>query len=346
MDYAVIVPIYYETNNTLRLCRELFAQEADNIVVVNDGAKLSKSFLAELLSMGCNIIKFENNRGRGASLKAGIKFAHDKLYNIKGYITVDADGQHSAEDVMKIARAMDLRPNSIVLGKRDFPNANMTIRSKFGSRIASLYFKIITGVKCSDTLTEVKGIPNSLYEIAIGADGKRFDYDFNFLTECAGKGIEIYNLNINIHYSSKSKSNYRLIEDTYLIYATPLKFATASMGCALIDLILFTVLTYTLPTSLAFNVVFATLLARIVSGGINFFINRKVIFKNNGDVKRQLWRYIILFVGIMITSSAIVSLLSFIPIPVTIIKMLVDIMLWIVNYTMQRKWVFKERSSK
>ena len=165
----------------------------------------------------------------------------------------------------------------------------------------------------------------------------------NFLTHCADKKIPIYNISVVADYSENKKSDYRVIKDTYLIYATPLRFATASIGCALIGLILFTVITYLLPSSLAINVILATVLARIISGGINFLINRKVIFKNNGDLKGQVWRFVILFLGIMCTSSVIVSLLSFVPISVTITKAIVDVLLWAVNYTLQRKWVFKER---
>ncbi len=343
MDYAIIIPIYYETNRTLQLCRGLCEKGADNIVIVNDGAKLSKDYLAEMLSMGCHIIRFEHNKGRGTSVKTGIKFAHDKLRGIRGYITVDADGQHTSNDVMKIARAMELRPQCLILGKRDISKSNMKLRARIGSTMSSIYFKIITGVSCGDTQTELKGIPSSLYEIAVNTEGKRFDYDLNFLTVCAEKKIEFYSVNINIKYPKESRTNYRLFRDTYLIYATPLKFATASIGCALIDLILFTVLTYTLPTSLAINVVLATLIARIVSGGINFVINRRVIFKDNGNLKGQLIRYGILFTLIMLTSSAVVALLAFIPIPVTILKAIVDVLLWIVNYTMQRKWVFRKK---
>lgn len=343
MNYAVIITIYYETVSTLKLCRRLCELGTDNIVIVNDGVKLSRQYLAEMLSMGCHIIKLEKNEGKGISVKAGIKYAHNKLYNIKGYITVDSDGQHRAEDVMKIARAMDLRPDCLVLGKRDIKKSNAPFGIRFGSRLSSAYFKIITGVSCKDTQTGLRGIPNYLYELAVSTKGRRFDYDMNFLTHCADKKIPIYNISVVADYSENKKSDYRVIKDTYLIYATPLRFATASIGCALVDLILFTVITYLLPSSLAINVILATVLARIISGGINFLINRKVIFKNNGDLKGQVWRFVILFLGIMCTSSVIVSLLSFVPIPVTITKAIVDVLLWAVNYTLQRKWVFKER---
>lgn len=344
MDYAVITTIYYESVNTLSLCRRLYELGADNIVIVNNGVKLSKQYLAEVLSMGCHIIKLKSNEGKGSCIKAGIKFAQSKLHGIKGYITVDSDGQHRAEDVMKIARAMDIRPDCLVLGKRDMQKSNAPFGVKFGTKLSSAYFKIITGVSCKDTQTGLRGIPSSLFDLAISTKGKRFDYDMNFLTQCADRKIPIYDISIIADFSENKNSDYKILKDTYLIYATPLRFATASIGCALIDLVLFAVLHNILPLASAISILLATVIARIVSGGINFLINRKVIFKNSGDLSGQLWRFFILFFAIMCTSSVVVSLLSFIPIPPIITKAVVDVLLWTVNYTMQRKWVFKVRN--
>ena len=53
---------------------------------------------------------------------------------------------------------------------------------------------------------------------------------------------------------SNCSSNFRLIKDTYLIYRTPLRFATASIGCTIIDLVLFTIFAYILPSHMFFNI--------------------------------------------------------------------------------------------
>ena len=91
-----------------------------------------------------------------------------------------------------------------------------------------------------------------------------------------------------------------------------------------------------------FNIMLATLMARVVSGGINFLINRKVIFGNTTDGAKQALRFFILFFCIMCASSLIVSALWFLPVPVTLTKAIVDLLLWTVNYKMQRIWVFKD----
>ena len=343
MSHAVIITIYKEDRQTVDLCSRLAELGAENIVIVNDGCNKATDFFNDLVSIGCHIVDLEEGSGKGASLKAGIKFAYENLYDISGFITADADGQHRAEDIMKVSRALELRPDNLILGERDKRKSRLRFMQKFGSKVSSVYFRIITGVKCKDTMTGLRGIPATLYQVMIDTKGDRFDYEMNFLTKCADLKIPFYYVNIIAESSPVQESSFRILKDTYLIYKTPLKFATASIGCTVVDLVLFTLLTYLLPASLQWNVALATLMARVVSGSINFLINRKMIFANSGKANKQAVRFIILFFCVMCASTVIVSLLSFIPIPATLIKAIVDLILWAVNYTVQRKWVFKEK---
>ena len=342
MSHAVIIPIYYENKSTIHLCNDLQDLGAEYIVVVNDGLDPHSEYFNELTSIGCHLVHLKNNNGKGASLKAGIIYAHDNLYNITGYITCDAYGQHTANDVMKISRMLDLRNGSLILGKRDYKKSKMPLNIRIGNRLSSAYFKVITGKSCSDTQTGLRGIPAFLYDTVMKTKGNRFDFEMNFLTKCADMRVPFYFVNIIADYSNNTQSNFRLVKDTYLIYRTPLRFATASIGCTIIDLVLFTVFAYILPSHMFFNIILATLMARVVSGGINFLINRKVIFGNTDNGAKQALRFFILFFCIMCASSLIVSALWFLPIPVTLTKAIVDLLLWTVNYKMQRIWVFKD----
>lgn len=342
MSHAVIITIYKKDRTTIDLCSQLYELGAEHIIVVNDGCITGDEYFNELISIGCHILTLEKGSGKGTCIKAGAKYAYENIYNITGFITADADGQHRAEDIMRVSRALEIRPDNLILGKRDISKSKMSFGHRIGHKAASAYFKVITGVKCKDTMTGLRGIPVTLYDIVINTKGQRFEYEMNFLTKCADLKVPFYNVNIVTNQPSDSASNYRLFKDTFLIYRTPLRFATASMGCTIVDLVLFTVFTYLLPASIQWNVALATLMARVVSGCMNFLINRKVIFDNDSKAGNQALKFFILFFFIMCASTVTVSALSFIPVPATLIKAIVDLLLWAVNYTIQRKWVFKE----
>lgn len=349
MSHAVIIPVYKEDQCTLDLCAKLKSLGAEHIVIVNDGCTQKSSFFNELISMGCHIVSIKKRSGKGISLRAGFEFAEKNLYNISGFITADADGQHKAEDIMRVSRALELRPDSLIIGCRDVKKSKLTLLRKIGKSFSQAYFKIITGIYCKDTLSGLRGIPATLYNALMNTDGDKFDYEMNFLTKCADLKIPFFNVNIIAMPVEKgAKASYRPVRDTYLIYRTPLRFATASIGCTAVDLALFALfnlLMFSNGLLEQFSVALATLFARIVSGSINFLINRKMIFGNNGKTGKQAMRFIILFFCIMCASSIIVTLLSFLPVPTVIVKAIVDLLLWTVNYTVQRKWVFKESKS-
>jgi len=100
-EFTVIVPIYNEQENILRLESELFsfmkiAKMTTCILFVNDGSSDdSGKMLSEICSRNKDMffITFEQNRGLSAALKAGIDYTFSEYV---GYI--DADLQTVPED--------------------------------------------------------------------------------------------------------------------------------------------------------------------------------------------------------------------------------------------------------
>ena len=121
----------------------------------------------------------------------------------------------------------------------------------------------------------------------------------------------------------------------------------SSLLSAVIDISLFHVFSLVLERKYLF-IVLATVLARIISGIVNFSLNRNFVFKSNGRIKKEFLSYLILFVIVMISSSLIVAYLSmkFINTNQTLIKLIVDLGLFIISFTVQDRYIFKERKNK
>ncbi|MBP5683854.1 MAG: GtrA family protein [Bacilli bacterium] len=121
----------------------------------------------------------------------------------------------------------------------------------------------------------------------------------------------------------------------------------SSLLSAVIDISLFHVFSLVLERKYLF-IVLATVLARIISGIVNFSLNRNFVFKSNGRIKKEFLSYLILFVIVMVSSSLIVAYLSmkFINTNQTLIKLIVDLGLFIISFTVQDRYIFKERKNK
>lgn len=115
-----------------------------------------------------------------------------------------------------------------------------------------------------------------------------------------------------------------------------IKYTFSSGTSFALDLLLFTVFNY-----LFNSIIIATILARIVSSLYNYFMNSRFVFKSY--TKRSIWKYYLLVIIQMFVSSGCVTIISnaFSSTNDTIIKFFVDILIFIANYFIQKKVIFK-----
>lgn len=114
------------------------------------------------------------------------------------------------------------------------------------------------------------------------------------------------------------------------------KYAFSSGSSFIIDLGLFTLFNY-----LFNNIIVSTVIARIISSLYNYFFNSRLVFKNY--TKSSIFKYYLLVIIQMFVSAFSVNVLSVIfgKVNDTIIKFFVDIIIFIVNYFIQKEVVFK-----
>ena len=111
-----------------------------------------------------------------------------------------------------------------------------------------------------------------------------------------------------------------------------------------LDLFLFTIFNYLLKNLTATSIILATVLARIISSFYNYFVNSRFVFKNHS--KYSILQYYILVIIQMILSAVSVNLISkvIMEVNVTIIKFFVDVIIFVINYIIQRNYIFKHNN--
>ena len=129
------------------------------------------------------------------------------------------------------------------------------------------------------------------------------------------------------------------------------KYAQSSVMSCVIDLLCFYAFLSLLgwhPLSRNWNVIFiSTVIARGLSSAFNFFFNKSFVFRHKEKcVKKAIFRYYTLCCASMALSGLLVTVSSYILLAdtarlVTVVKLVVDSLLFFMNYYVQRKWVFK-----
>ena len=75
---------------------------------------------------------------------------------------------------------------------------------------------------------------------------------------------------------------------------------------------------------------------------MNFKLNQIWCFQPKKRTAAQLGRYSVLFVCTMLVSATLVWLAKQTPLPLGVIKAIVDALLFLFNYFAQQRWVFAE----
>ncbi len=90
-----------------------------------------------------------------------------------------------------------------------------------------------------------------------------------------------------------------------------------------------------------------TVAARAISSFYNFNVNNRLVFGHRGEYGRALGRYYLLAVPMMLASAGLVTLLDrslgvTAPGLSTAVKIVVDTVLFLASYLIQKKWVFRK----
>ena len=109
---SIIIPAFNEEASIGSVVQDLikgFKGKKCEILVIDDGSGDQTGDSAR--KTGATVIRHSRNKGYGASLKTGIRIAHGNWV-----LFMDADGQHRAEDALKLLSAIG--QNDMVVGQR------------------------------------------------------------------------------------------------------------------------------------------------------------------------------------------------------------------------------------
>ena len=169
MDFnkiVVLIPALKPKKKLIVLTEQLVAIGFSKIIVVDDGSGSDYDCIfSEAEKQGCIVERYSNNKGKGAAIKIAIEKSIASFTDISGFVTADADGQHLPHDIKRVAEKLLSDENCLILGTRDFSVGNVPWKSRFGNRITSFFFRLTSGISCSDTQTGLRGIPACLTDV-------------------------------------------------------------------------------------------------------------------------------------------------------------------------------------
>lgn len=345
-QFAVIIPAYKPDHKCGSLIQQILAAGFQQIIVVDDGSGPQYADFFESLSPvpEVAVLRHAVNQGKGRALKTAFHYILNQKLPFEGIITVDADGQHLVSDMLKITRKMAEAPDHVVLGARDFKQKDVPFRSRFGNRFTRLLFRLSTGAVLTDTQTGLRGIPVQHLPHLLSVVGERFEYEMNMLAALRSKKIPLAEVPIETVYLEKNKSShFHPLRDSYHVYKIFLLYGLSGGASFALDIGLYWLFIQLWRSEEPqLFIIFATVAARILSSLFNYYVNRNKVFGQGS--RKSFIRYYILAAFIMMMSAGSVHFLyaEWLGRGEIILKVLVDTVLFLFGFVVQRTWVFRK----
>lgn len=355
--YIALIPAYEPGEKLISLVHDLRDRGFD-IVVVDDGSGMDYRDTFEKVSHDAVVLTHPENRGKGAALRNGLSYilnymAYDEVARTPSgvrelsgrdavVVTVDADGQHLPDDVLRVARIAGNRRDALVLGSRAFEE-DVPARSRFGNTVTRHVYSAVTGVRVHDTQTGLRAFSRDLIPALLEIEGDRYEYEINMLLTLATEGYTIIEERIETVYEdNNSGSHFRTVRDSFRVYKEILKFSASSLASFAIDYCMYAVLlTLTGTLGMTHGLVISNIGARLVSGTANFTMNRKLVFKSRTGFAKSAAQYIALAALILAGNTLVLSLLAgTFGINSMIAKLITEILFFVISWTVQKYVIF------
>lgn len=150
---TIVIPCYNEQENIPRVMPDVSAycrKHNFRCIVVNDGSR-DNSLLAlkQFESEYVTVCSHSRNRGYGAAIKTGIRRAQTEYI-----VTIDADGQHTLEDINRMLEIIVRENADVCVGNRN--NKGSTALRNFAKSIIVRFSKAFIKIEIDDLNSGMK----------------------------------------------------------------------------------------------------------------------------------------------------------------------------------------------
>jgi glycosyltransferase involved in cell wall biosynthesis len=198
--FAAVIPAFGEEKHigdVVRRTREIL----EHVLVVDDGSTDATADRAR--EAGVEVIVHPQNRGKGESIKTGLRHWLDRQFDY--VIILDADGQHLPEEIDRFIDFTSTSDAQMFVGSRMNDVSSMPLVRRMVNRYMSNKISRVCGQNIPDTQCGFRMLHRELIPDVLGG-ANRFDYETEMLIIASRKGQKIEAVPISTVYSDEVSS--------------------------------------------------------------------------------------------------------------------------------------------
>lgn len=203
-EVCAVIPTYQNAKTLLKVVADVH-RVVDTVFVVDDG---SNDGTAALLDKATGnerpekVLTHPKNCGKGAALKTGLTYARQQGFRYA--VTVDADGQHRADDIPALLKAVEEEPDALAIGSRGLQHENMPAKSIFANRFSNFWFALQTLQRLPDTQSGLRVYPLRRLH-GLRWMSARYEAELTLLVFSAWAGVKLLPIPVSVYYPPRDQ---------------------------------------------------------------------------------------------------------------------------------------------
>lgn len=217
-DIAIVIPALNEALRIRDVVEGALAH-CPNVILIDDGS--DDGTAERVADLPVTVIRHAQRMGKGAGLRDG--FAEAMRRGLRGVVSMDGDGQHSADDIPRLIDAANAYPGHIVIGARLRKRTRQPTYRRLANEFGDWGIAIGCGFRIADTQSGQRFYPASV--CALGdIPGEDFVYEAQILISASRLlGVRCVSVPIESRYQAAHgpvtfrKSHFRPLRDLWRI---------------------------------------------------------------------------------------------------------------------------------
>ncbi|GAA4855932.1 glycosyltransferase family 2 protein [Luteimonas vadosa] len=210
----MVIPALNEALRIREVVEGALAQ-CPTVIVVDDGS--DDGTADRIADLPVVLLRHPRRMGKGASLRDGFREA--ERLGARAVVTMDGDGQHSADDIPRLIDAANRHPGDLVIGARLRKRAAQPRYRRLGNDFGDWGIGWACGFRIVDSQSGQRLYPASVFTLR-DVPGEGFVYEAQMLISAArDAGAGVVAVPIESRYAPANapahfrKSHFRLVRD-------------------------------------------------------------------------------------------------------------------------------------
>jgi glycosyltransferase involved in cell wall biosynthesis len=197
MKTCCIIPAYQESRAITKVVK-LSQKYCSSVIVVDDGSTDQTGQIAK--DSGAIVLRHSRNRGKGAALRTGFKYAIELQCDL--IITLDGDMQHNPHSIPRFIEKIHQGFDVVVGSRYTTQSEEMPFMRKLSNLITTQTLRVFFKVPVTDSQSGYRAFRKQVLEaITVRDDG--FAAETEILIDAKRAGFEISEIPIATNYGDE-----------------------------------------------------------------------------------------------------------------------------------------------